>query len=59
MLCCTVAHIGNTSSQSYSVCHFWFLVLITVLPSVLSRCWLGGRKGIRPVKTECLLLVPE
>ena len=22
------------------------------LPSVLSRCWLGGRKGIRPVKTE-------
>ena len=22
------------------------------LPSVLSRCWLGGRKGIRPVKNE-------
>ena len=22
--------------------------------SVLWRCWLGGRKGIRPVKTECL-----
>jgi len=22
------------------------------LPSVLRRCWLGGRKGIRPVKTE-------
>jgi len=22
------------------------------VPSVLSRCWLGGRKGIRPVKTE-------
>ena len=21
-------------------------------PSVLRRCWLGGRKGIRPVKTE-------
>ena len=21
-----------------------------VLPSVLRRCWLGGRKGIRPVK---------
>ena len=20
------------------------------MPSVLSRCWLGGRKGIRPVK---------
>ena len=23
-----------------------------VKPSVLWRCWLGGRKGIRPVKTE-------
>ena len=22
------------------------------MPSVLSRCWLGGRKGIRPGKTE-------
>jgi len=22
------------------------------LPSVLPRCWLGGMKGIRPVKTE-------
>ena len=22
------------------------------LPSVLRCCWLGGRKGIRPVKTE-------
>ena len=25
---------------------------IDLLPSVLWRCWLGGRKGIRPVKTE-------
>ena len=24
----------------------------TYVPSVLWRCWLGGRKGIRPVKTE-------
>jgi len=22
------------------------------MPSVLLRCWLGGRNGIRPVKTE-------
>ena len=29
-----------------------FTVLCVVLPSVLRRCWLGGRKGIRPVKTE-------
>jgi len=26
------------------------------LPSVLWHCWLGGRKGIRPVKTECGVL---
>ena len=24
----------------------------STVPSVLWRCWLGGRKGIRPVKTE-------
>jgi len=24
------------------------------MPSVLGRCWLGGRKGIRPVETEWL-----
>ena len=23
---------------------------VLLLPSVLLRCWLGGRKGIRPVK---------
>ena len=25
---------------------------MSLLPSVFWRCWLGGRKGIRPVKTE-------
>ena len=29
-----------------------FLRLQCFLPSVLWRCWLGGRKGIRPVKNE-------
>ena len=30
-----------------------YLSFITsILPSVLWHCWLGGRKGIRPVKTE-------
>ena len=23
------------------------------MPSVLGHCWLGDRKGIRPVKTGC------
>ena len=29
-----------------------WVLLSHPLPSVLWRCWLGGRKGIRPVKTE-------
>ena len=28
----------------------YFITEIIALPSVLWRCWLGGRKGIRPVK---------
>jgi len=36
----------------YVVCTFFGLLSIisVLLPSVLWRCWLGGRKGIRPVK---------
>ena len=32
--------------------HFWTLheLCVTEVPSVLWHCWLGGRKGIRPVK---------
>ena len=31
----------------------WITLSITVLmPSVLWRCWLGGRKGIRPLKNK-------
>jgi len=29
-----------------------FVLVLSFVPSVLWRCWLGGRKGIRPVKTE-------
>jgi len=29
--------------------YFWWGCIV---PSLLWRCWLGGRKGIRPVKTE-------
>ena len=33
--------------------HWPFLFpMSSCLPSVLWHCWLGGRKGIRPVKTE-------
>ena len=34
------------------VINYLTCTLIRMLPSVLWRCWLGGRKGIRPVKTE-------
>ena len=32
---------------------FIFSDLLDIKPSVLWRCWLGGRKGIRPVKKTC------
>jgi len=32
------------------LCFFWYSCLLFDLPLVLWRCWLGGRKGIRPVK---------
>ena len=34
------------------VFQFVFFSIVFYLPSVLWRCCLGGRKGIRPVKTE-------
>jgi len=30
--------------------NFWCTILCDQMPSVLWNCWLGGRKGIRPVK---------
>jgi len=36
--------------QIHSCCFIQSVLLPSVLPSVLWRCWLGGRKGIRPVK---------
>jgi len=42
------------STESSFISFSWFIshVVLYCLPSVLWRCWLGGRKGIRPVKTE-------
>jgi len=40
-----------------------FLPQFVRLPSVLCHCWLGGRKGIRPVKNgglwRCALVSPD
>ena len=44
------------------VCVF-VCVYFICMPSMLWRCWLGGRKGIRPVKTEwrgaCVVICRE
>jgi len=42
----TTQHMLTTSADAM-IFDYWLLV-----PSVLWRCWLGGRKGIRPIKTE-------
>ena len=33
-------------------CVFSYIYKLQIVPSVLWHCWLDGRKGIRPVKTE-------
>ena len=60
-LCDPLWHVSSRSSEAgyrllYSTsCYllatsFWCALWWRSLPSVLWRCWLGGRKGIRPVK---------
>ena len=44
----TREHHFNITLVCTSYCLAYWL-----LPSVLWRCWLHGRKGIQPVKTEC------
>ena len=50
----TVRHAWGVTTGKVSECFIakcWIYVL-QGLPLVLRRCWLGGRKIIRPVKTE-------
>ena len=42
---------GNSHPVCYVMLYFRYSLLVYI-PSVLWRCWLGSRKGIRPVKTE-------
>ena len=50
----TSLYITQMISDFGFYCDFWWdntcLLVVLILPSVLWRCWLGGRKGIRPVK---------
>jgi len=39
-----------TSSAAHVVCFCDFYTIIIIKIWVLWHCWLGGRKGIRPVK---------
>ena len=52
MLCYSIWHVSCHSSEAG--CKLLYCVttlcVYCALPSVLWRCWLGGRKGIRPVK---------
>ena len=40
------------NDPQYCIIDIIVQLYIQILPSVLWRCWLGGRKGIRSVKTE-------
>ena len=46
---CVIYYVRWPICPLLSLCTFFFMCIPT-LPSVLWRCWLGGRKGIRPVK---------
>ena len=48
---CTVLHLYiNSWFSSLTSQQLFVAYVVEILPSVLWRCWLGGRKGIRPVK---------
>ena len=48
---CTVLHLYiNSWFSSLTSQQLFIAYVVEILPSVLWCCWLGGRKGIRPVK---------
>ena len=55
VLCFSIVSLSLSRKWHYLYCFSYsiFLHLMwDILPSVLWHCWLGGRKGIWPVKTE-------
>ena len=42
--------LNTDISQGSVIFKYEFVANLPLLPSVLWRCWLGGRKGIQPVK---------
>ena len=51
-ICCTNLSFWNKKPKRLHLLLNIVLFRFMLLPLVLWRCWLGGRKGIRPVKTE-------
>jgi len=50
-LCMTRRHRGNSSFLSSRNLQYWRESTFSrLMPSMICRCWLGGGKGIRPVK---------
>ena len=47
---CCEGVINLSLTNQHQSLFFCYTFLLIVMPSVLWRCWLGGRKGIRPVK---------
>jgi len=44
------AHPGSPRQRAVNSCCCVLLCIVATLPSVLWLCWLGGRKGMWPVK---------
>ena len=47
--CGTLHAATNIKGKNHLHCIYYIII---ILPTVLRCCWLGDRKGIRPVKTE-------
>ena len=48
-----IGHLLGSMRNANCKCFTYLLTYLSLnMLSVLSRCWLGSRKGIRPVKTE-------
>ena len=49
---CAATFFNRVSVQTepFKIKYYCTIIVTLILPSVLWHCWLGGRKGIRPVK---------
>ena len=50
-MCCSL-HLHRRSLENSTAHRHILSAYSNLVPSVLCRCWLGGKKGIRPVKNR-------